>query len=65
VHGERTLYDNPWVRLTQVDVTAPEGNRWWHHVVRLQTVALALVLDAQERVLMLWRHRLKIKHRNA
>jgi 8-oxo-dGTP pyrophosphatase MutT (NUDIX family) len=60
VHGERTLYDNPWVRLTQVDVTAPDGNRWWHHVVRLQTVALALVLDGQDRVLVLWRHRFAV-----
>jgi 8-oxo-dGTP pyrophosphatase MutT (NUDIX family) len=57
VHGERTLYDNPWVRLTQVDVEPPDGARWWHHVVRLQTVAAALVLDDQDRVLMLWRHR--------
>jgi len=56
-HGERTLYDNPWVRLTQVDVEAPDGARWWHHVVRLQTMAVALVLDDHDRVLMLWRHR--------
>ena len=56
-HGERILYDNPWVRLTQVDVTAPDGRRWWHHAVRLQTVAAALVLDEQERVLLLARHR--------
>jgi 8-oxo-dGTP pyrophosphatase MutT (NUDIX family) len=60
VHGERTLYDNPWVRLTQVDVTAPDGQRWWHHVVRLQTVAMALVLDDADRVLMLWRHRFAV-----
>jgi 8-oxo-dGTP pyrophosphatase MutT (NUDIX family) len=57
VHGERELYDNTWVRLVQVDVTAPDGNRWWHHVVRLQTVAAAVVVDEQDRVLMLWRHR--------
>jgi len=57
VHGERTLYDNRWVRLTQVDVEAPDGNRWWHHVVRLQRCAMAVVLDDQDRVLLLWRHR--------
>jgi 8-oxo-dGTP pyrophosphatase MutT (NUDIX family) len=60
VHGERTLYDNRWVRLAQVDVTAPDGARWWHHVVRLQTVALAVVLDDRDRVLMLWRHRFAV-----
>lgn len=57
VHGERTLYDNRWVRLTQVDVEAPDGNRWWHHVVRLQRCAMAVVLDEHDRVLLLWRHR--------
>lgn len=56
-HGERVLYDNPWVRLTKVDVTPPNGQRFEHHVVRLQRVAMALVLDEQDRVLMLWRHR--------
>jgi 8-oxo-dGDP phosphatase len=57
VFGERTIYDNPWVRLTLVDIEPPDGRRFEHHVVRLQTVALALVLDDQDRVLMLWRHR--------
>src|SRR5437879_5795480 len=57
VHGERTIYDNEWVRLVQVDIEPPDGHRFWHHVVRLQTVALAAVFDDQDRVLMIWRHR--------
>lgn len=57
VYGERTLYDNPWVRLVKVDVEPPNGKRFEHHVVRLQRVAIAAVLDDQDRVLMLWRHR--------
>lgn len=57
VFGERTLYDNRWVRLTLVDIEPPSGERFEHHVVRLQTVALAVVLDEADRVLMLWRHR--------
>ncbi|HEX8511273.1 MAG TPA: NUDIX hydrolase [Propionibacteriaceae bacterium] len=57
VFGERTLYDNPWVRLVKVDVEPPNGKRFEHHVVRLQRVAVAAVLDDQDRVLMLWRHR--------
>ena len=56
-YGERTLYESKWVRLTQVDVQPPDGTRWWHHVVRLQTVAMAVVLDDQNQVLMMWRHR--------
>lgn len=57
VHGERSLYDNPWVRLVKVDVEPPNGRRFEHHVVRLQRVSIAAVLDDQDRVLMLWRHR--------
>jgi 8-oxo-dGTP pyrophosphatase MutT (NUDIX family) len=45
------------VKLVQVDVEPPDGRRFWHHVVRLQTVAAAAVIDDQRRVLMLLRHR--------
>jgi 8-oxo-dGTP pyrophosphatase MutT (NUDIX family) len=56
IHGERTIYDNPWVRLVLVDVEPPDRSRFEHHVVRLQRVAIAIVID-EDRVLMLWRHR--------
>jgi 8-oxo-dGTP pyrophosphatase MutT (NUDIX family) len=57
VFGEREVYSNRWVRLTLVDIEPPDGHRFEHHVVRLQTVVLTLVLDDQDQVLMLWRHR--------
>ena len=58
VFGERTIYDNPWVRLVLVDLEPPDGKRFEHHVVRLQRVAVALVLNAAgDQVLMLRRHR--------
>lgn len=57
IHGERDIYENQWVRLTLVDVEPPVGDRFEHHVVRLQRVALAVVLDDADRVLMMWRHR--------
>lgn len=56
-HGERIVYDSPWVRVTKVDVTPPDGQRFEHHAVRLRTVASAVVIDSQERVLLVWRHR--------
>jgi 8-oxo-dGTP pyrophosphatase MutT (NUDIX family) len=56
--GERVIYDNPWVRLGQVDVQLPDGERYWHHVVRFQRAALMVLLDDQNRVLLLWRHRI-------
>lgn len=57
VFGERVLYDNPWVRLTMVDIEPPDGHRFEHHVVRLLRVAIAVVLNDNDEVLMLWRHR--------
>jgi len=38
--GERVIYDNPWVWLGQVDVELPDGERFWHHVVRLHRAAM-------------------------
>lgn len=56
--GERTVYDNRWVRLGLVDVEAPNGQRWDYHVVHLARIAVALLLnEATDEVLMLWRYR--------
>jgi 8-oxo-dGDP phosphatase len=49
VFGERTIYDNPWVRLTLVDIEPPDGRRFEYHAVRLQRVAVALVLNRSMR----------------
>jgi len=55
--GERTIYDNPWVWLGQIDVELPDGERFWHHVVRLHRAAVIVLLDDQKRALLMWRHR--------
>lgn len=57
IHGERDVYDSPWVKLALVDVEPPGVSRFEHHIVRLPRVAVATVLDSQDRVLMLWRYR--------
>jgi 8-oxo-dGTP pyrophosphatase MutT (NUDIX family) len=57
VHGEKIIYDNPWVRLTLADVEPPGFKRFEHHVVRLYRVAVAAIIDEDERVLMMWRYR--------
>ncbi len=58
VHGERTLYDNEWLRLTLVDVEIPDGERFEHHVVRAPNQAAGTVVaDPDRGVLLLWRHR--------
>jgi hypothetical protein len=55
--GERVIYDNPWVWLGQVDVELPDRERFWHHLVRLHRAAMMVLVDGQDRVLLLWRHR--------
>lgn len=55
--GERLIYDNRWVQLGLVDVQAPNGERWEYHVVHLHRIAIALIVDEQDRALMLWRYR--------
>jgi hypothetical protein len=55
VSGERVVYDNLWVRLALVDIELPERYRFEHHVVRLQRVAIAVVLNDADEELMLWR----------
>jgi 8-oxo-dGTP pyrophosphatase MutT (NUDIX family) len=58
VHGERTLYDSDWVRLTLVDVELPSGDRFEHHVVRIPRPAAAVVVRRDDEILMLRRHRM-------
>lgn len=58
VHGERSLYDSPWVGLALVDVEVPGGARFDHHVVRLPRPAVGTVVhDPRDGLLLLWRHR--------
>jgi 8-oxo-dGTP pyrophosphatase MutT (NUDIX family) len=57
-HGERTLYDSPWVTLALVDVEVPGGARFEHHVVRRRNPAAGVVVhDPDQGLLLLWRHR--------
>lgn len=53
----RPVYDGGRVRLEMLDVEPPGGARAEHAVVRMPRVALGVVLDEQERVLLRWRHR--------
>lgn len=57
IFGERTIYDNRWVRLALADVQAPNDERWEYHVVHLAPIAIALIVNDRDEVLMLWRYR--------
>ena len=58
VGQSRTLYDCPWFRLDLTDVTLPGGQQISHHVIRVPAPSVGvLATDADDRVLMLYRHR--------
>jgi 8-oxo-dGTP pyrophosphatase MutT (NUDIX family) len=57
VHGERAVYESPWVSVALVDVEVPGGERFEHHVVRMPGQASGVVVVAGGRVLLIHRHR--------
>ncbi|MEU5690571.1 NUDIX hydrolase [Actinosynnema sp. NPDC020468] len=59
-HGERVVYDSPWITVRLADVTSPDGARFEHHTVKLHHVAIALILNENDEVLTLWRHRFAV-----
>jgi 8-oxo-dGTP pyrophosphatase MutT (NUDIX family) len=58
VHGEQPVYSSEWVTVTLADVELPDGRRFPHHVLRMPTDGVAVVVRRGDDVLMLWRHRI-------
>lgn len=56
-HGERVIYDSPWVSLHLADVEVPGGARFDHHVIRRKLPAAGTVVSGDDGVLLLYRHR--------
>jgi 8-oxo-dGTP pyrophosphatase MutT (NUDIX family) len=58
VYGERSVYESEWVRVGLADISQPSGERFEHHTVWLPPTAMTVLFDdADEHVLMAWRHR--------
>jgi 8-oxo-dGTP pyrophosphatase MutT (NUDIX family) len=55
--GERAVVETPWFQVRQADVELPGGRRIDHYLLRLPPIVLTAVVDDQQRVLLLWRHR--------
>jgi 8-oxo-dGTP pyrophosphatase MutT (NUDIX family) len=57
IHGERVVDDTRRAVLSIADVELPDGVQFQQYVLRVPAAAIVVVLDDQERVLMMWRHR--------
>ncbi|MFF3977730.1 NUDIX hydrolase [Streptomyces sp. NPDC001828] len=57
VHGERPIYENYWATVHMADVQTPDGSRFEHHKVHLPPASIVAMVDGQDRVFMMWRHR--------
>lgn len=57
IHGERVIDDTRRAVLSVADVELPDGVRFEQYVLRVPAAAMVIVLDDDERVLMMWRHR--------
>jgi 8-oxo-dGTP pyrophosphatase MutT (NUDIX family) len=61
IHGERVVDDTRRAVLSIADVELPDGVRFEQYVLRVPGAAMVIVLDGEERVLMMWRHRFILK----
>ncbi len=55
--GEQPVVETPWFRLRQARVELPGGRQLDHYLLRLPPLTMTAMLDAEGRVLLLWRHR--------
>jgi 8-oxo-dGDP phosphatase len=55
--GERVIHESPGVWFGHVDVGLPSRERVWQPALRLRQAVAVALLDDQDRVLLIWRHR--------
>jgi len=60
VHGERIVDDSRRARLSIAEVELPDGVRFEQYVIRAPKSVMVAVVDEQDRLLMMWRHRFVI-----
>lgn len=57
IHGERIVDNTRRAVLSIAEVELPNGVQFEQYVLRVPTAAIVTVVDDDERVLMMWRHR--------
>jgi hypothetical protein len=57
--GEEPIVETPWFRLrrARVELPGPGGRRLDHYLIRLPVLTMTAIVDAQDRVLPVFRHR--------
>ena len=57
-HSEETVYENPWIRVSHREVTAPTGRAGIYGVVHFKSLAVGIVaLDAEGYTWLVGQHR--------
>lgn len=54
---EKDVFTTKWFSLRLADVELPDGRHLDHYLLRHSPTVVATIVDEQDRVLMLWRHR--------
>ena len=57
IYGERLVDENPFIRLSVASVGLPDGTEFEQYVMRMRRTATTVVVDDQDRVVLMWRHR--------
>jgi 8-oxo-dGTP pyrophosphatase MutT (NUDIX family) len=57
IFGERLVDENPFIRLSIASVGLPDGTEFEQYVMRMRRTATTVVVDDEDRVLLMWRHR--------
>lgn len=57
IHGERVVDDTRRMKVSIASVQLPDGVEFEQYVFRMPPAAMAVAVDDQDRVLMIWRHR--------
>src|SRR5690349_9514896 len=55
IYGERLIDENPFIRLSIASVELPDGTEFEQYVMRMRRTATTVVVDDQDRVLLMWR----------